>query len=102
MPNGYGKNWIRLCAALEGFRARYGRWPSRIRIPELVAQELDELLTPAEYARILKKLAVISGDEGIMAEDDAGVSYDYIKEGFSKLKKDARAEAWLEVEPDMD
>jgi len=28
MPNGDDKNWVRLCAALDGFFGRYGRWPT--------------------------------------------------------------------------
>ena len=33
MPNGYDRNWIRFCAAVDGFRMRYGRWPDRVRMP---------------------------------------------------------------------
>ena len=32
MPNGADKNFVRLCAALNGFRLRYGKWPTRVVI----------------------------------------------------------------------
>jgi hypothetical protein len=31
MPNGIDKNWMRMCAAINGFRARYQRWLVRVR-----------------------------------------------------------------------
>src|SRR5262249_16177409 len=49
MPNGHDKNWVRLCAAIDGFRVRYGHWPMRVRIfPISLADIRDHLFTPED------------------------------------------------------
>jgi hypothetical protein len=30
MPNGDDRGWVMLCAAIDIFRVRYGRWPGRV------------------------------------------------------------------------
>jgi len=45
MPNGDSKNWIRFCASIDGFRARYGSWPTKVRVPNFFIEELQEILT---------------------------------------------------------
>jgi hypothetical protein len=57
MPNGHDKNWNRLCAAIDGFRSHYGRWPSRVRIMEVSLRDFDFLFTPADLAQITSKVA---------------------------------------------
>ena len=29
VPNGDDKNWVRLCGAIDGFRVKYVKWPSK-------------------------------------------------------------------------
>ncbi len=31
MPKGNDRNWLRFCAAIDGFRCVFGRWPVRVR-----------------------------------------------------------------------
>ena len=100
MPNGHDKNWIRVCAAIEGFRVRHGRWPTRVRLfPVALAELRDHLFTPDDFAKITSKIALVPDDAPMIAEDDTGASYNYGKEGFSKKKPDIRASDWLAVTP---
>lgn len=100
MPNGYGKNWCRFCATIEGFCARYSRWPNKVKIPEWLNQDLCRILTAQEYGKVCSKIRIITGGESLIAADDSGVSYDYSE--HSLPDKRMSAEEWLEVFPDMD
>jgi hypothetical protein len=83
MPNGLDKNWVRLCAAIDGFRVRYGRWPTRVRTyPLSLADFRDHLFTPDDFAQITSKVALNAGVIGMVAVDDFGGSYDFGEEGF--------------------
>jgi len=45
MPNGGDKNFIRLCGAIEGFRVRFGTWPTAVRLfPPMIADLRDHVL----------------------------------------------------------
>src|SRR5437879_8053751 len=103
MPNGHDKNWVRLCAAIDGFRVRYGRWPIRVRISgALLADIRDHLFTRDDYARILAKLSLIEDESPkvieIVAEDDSGGRYRY-GEGFPVRGRSPGASEWLGVRP---
>jgi hypothetical protein len=103
MPNGHDKNWVRLCAAIDGFRSRYGRWPNRVRLSPLSLGDFDFLFTPADLTRIISKVALIADDEAaFVAEDDSGGSYNYGEEGFPKRARKPRAAEWLGVTPKPD
>lgn len=100
MPNGHDKNWIRLCAAIDGFRVRYGRWPTRVRIfPESLADIRDHLFTPDDYAQITSKVALVADQAAMIAEDVQGGSYDYGHEGFPSELPTPSAAEWLGVTP---
>src|SRR5688572_24138566 len=99
MPNGHDKNWIRLCAALEGFRMRHGRWPTRVRLwPGALADIRDHLLTPEDFAKVAAKLQLIPEDAPMIAEDDTGAMYNYGEEGFPNQRPTPRAIEWLGVD----
>jgi hypothetical protein len=104
MPNGHDKNWIRLCAAMNGFRLRYGRWPTRVRIdPGSLADIRDQLFTAEDYAQIVAKVALVADQAaGMVAEDDEGGSYSYGQEGFPSERPRPRADEWLGVRPRSD
>ena len=102
MPNGYNKNWIRLCAALSGFRIRYGIWPTRVRISPAILDNLhQDLFSPEGFAKLEEKLQFIPGDEPFLVEDEEGRSYNYSLEGFPTQKPDVDAIDWLDISPDM-
>ncbi|HEY0793169.1 MAG TPA: hypothetical protein VGD78_19045 [Chthoniobacterales bacterium] len=78
MPNGHDKNWVRLCVTINGFRMRYGRWPSRVRMPEgCIADLRDRLFTGPEFEKITAKITLIPDEQSIVAEDDSGASFAY-------------------------
>ena len=94
------QNWIRLCAAIDGFRARYGRWPTRIRIWDLCLSNLrDNLFSPEDFAQIAAKLTFIEEGQSVIAEDETGATYDYGTEGFSRIPVSLSAATWLNVRP---
>lgn len=98
MPNGIDKNWMRMCAAVNGFRARYQHWPVRMRILE---DAISPLFTPESLAKISEKLELVEDGSLFIAEDDASNSYNYAEEGLSP-KPDILAHIWLGVEPDSE
>jgi len=104
MPNGYNKNWIRLCGAINGFRVRYNRWPTRVRMWKMIVDDLrDNLFTPESFDKLQEKLELVVDDRaGHIAEDGTGRSYDYGNEGFPKSKPDSDARHWLGIEPDQE
>lgn len=99
MPNGINKNWIRLCGAIGGFRVRYSRWPTRVRMYEVSLRDFDFLFTPEDLATIKSKVELVSDEAGMIAEDDLGARYNYGEEGFPKDSPDVPAREWLGVSP---
>ena len=100
MPNGHDRNWVRVCAAVDGFYIRYGRWPTRVRLfPVTLADIRDHLFTPNDYARITSKVSLVPDEAPVIAEDDSGASYSYGKEGFPKRRPSPSAEEWFGVFP---
>ena len=59
MPNGESKNWIRFCAAINGFRARFNIWPDRVRVPGLFIQELKNVLPSESFDKLCSKINLI-------------------------------------------
>jgi len=93
MPNGYDKNWIRLCAAIDGFRARYGSWPTKVRLFPSALQNLQQdVFTPESFHMIEQHIQLIPDEAPIVAEDDSGRRYSYGEKGFSQVESDIRAE----------
>ena len=78
MANGEGRNWIRVSVALDGFYAKYGRWPTRVRLDRGMLDDLrDRLFSPKRWARVVSKLRFdVQKDVGVIAEDDHG-AFDY-------------------------
>jgi len=101
LPNGYDRNWIRLCAAIDGFRLRYKRWPSRIRLfPDTLRDLQDDVFTPESFKKMEEHIKFVPDDSPIVAEDDLGGRYSYGEEGFPQTEPDIDARTWLGVVPD--
>ena len=101
MPNGYDRNWIRLCAAIDGFRSRYNRWPTRIRLfPGILSNLQERVFTPKTFQKIEERIQFVPDEAPIVAEDDQGAQYSYGDEGFSRTEPDVDARTWLGVSPD--
>ena len=104
MPNGGDKNFIRLCAALDDFKQRFGEWPARVVTYPMCIEDLrDHVLEPGEFDKVIEKIEVVEGEVGFRAEDDAGNVYDYGNEGFPERRPEPNAERWLgvSVRPDL-
>ena len=97
MPNGIDRNWVRFCAAVNGFRARYHHWPTKMRMYE---NAIEFLFKPDTVSKLKEKMKLIYDDSPFIAEDDHGNCYNYADEGFSDVQPDIDARAWLEVSPD--
>lgn len=100
MPNGESKNWVRFCAAIDGFRADYKSWPNRVRVPKFFIEELKTVLSPESFAKLESKINLIGDESHFIAEDGTGRSFNYEFDRFSKIKLDIRAYEWLGVNPD--
>lgn len=100
MPNGEDKNWVRLCAALDGFFVRYGHWPSRIRIPASALEDFRHLFTPESLHQLLDRFEVVIDSDHFAAEADGGRRYDYMVESFPYSRPAIPAQVWLGVHPD--
>ncbi|KJS32309.1 MAG: hypothetical protein VR64_07255 [Desulfatitalea sp. BRH_c12] len=97
MPNGEGKNWIRLCAAIDGFRARYKAWPTEVRVFDGYIKEMRDVLGQMGYYDLEKKVRIVEDGLPIVALDDAGRRYSYGDDGVPKKDPDMTAKEWLEI-----
>ena len=80
MANGYDKNWMRICWCIDGFRARFGRWPKVVRVPDLVLSDLvSHVLTPIGFALVSSYVEIAPAGEElkIVAEDGSGDEHPY-------------------------
>ena len=103
MPNGYYKNWDRICGAIDGFRARFGTWPTKLILDQIIYEDLRGLFSEESLEVFEKKISLEAVDElTVKAEDDEGRCYDYVKCGFSREKPEIPAREWLGIRPDRD
>lgn len=101
MPNGHDRNWMRFCAAVNGFRNRFGRWPSSVRLASKYVDDLRALLSDESFGVLEEKLALrIDERAHFIAEDEVGNKYDYRREGFLQDRPEPSAEEWLGVHPE--
>ena len=100
MPNGHDRGWIRLCGAVDGFRVRYGRWPTRILVsPNALDYFRDHLFTADDFARITAKVLLVPREGAIIAQDDLGGTYNYEADGFPRKSPTPSADEWFGVCP---
>jgi hypothetical protein len=97
MPNGIDKNWYRVCGAIDGFRVRYGNWPTKIHLPE---GAIEYLFTKETFAKIEEKLVFVYDDSTYIAEGSPDRSYNLGEDGFPDQLPDISACDWLNVTPD--
>ena len=84
MPNGGERNYIRLCAAIDGFRVRYGVWPTHVVVEQPYVDEIrDRILMPGEFDRLNRDVKIVAGDARFRAVGEHGTVYDYEADGFT-------------------
>lgn len=100
MPNGDDRNWKRLCFSLQGFKLRFGHWPSRVRVFRGALIDLrDHILSVNDFAEVQRKVTLVADDDaGFIAEDDAGNAFNYGQEGPIGGHQ-FKPEEWLGVSP---
>lgn len=102
MPNGDDKNWIRLCGAIDGFRVKYGKWPTKVLLPMGILDDLKQHVFSRErFVKIEEKLTFVIEDLPIVAAEDKGNSYSYGDLGFPERRPQITAQKWLDVFPDL-
>jgi hypothetical protein len=100
MPNGGDRNFIRLCAAIDGYRLRYGAWPTSVRLSLSAIEDLrDHVLGKAAFEKAEIRIRFISDYASMIAEGPEGRSYNYGKEGFPNRILDISAKEWLGISP---
>jgi hypothetical protein len=100
MPNGHDANWARFCAAVDGFHAQYGRWPTHVLVSlDILAQFRDRLFTAEDYAAIAAKVVLVPRTAGIIAKDDSGASFSYWRDRLPKKCVSPSAYEWFGVNP---
>jgi len=73
MPNGGDKNFVRLCAAIDGFRARYKAWPTAVRLfPTALIDLRDDVLGADAFEKLQSKIQLVPDEAGMIAEDGTG------------------------------
>jgi hypothetical protein len=99
------KNWARLCITINGFRAKYGKWPKRVTSHFCLMDDIKKrILSNDSFRKLHQKIELITRDEtssehAIVAEDDTGSVFIYGKDGFG-WEPDISAEEWLGIRPD--
>jgi hypothetical protein len=97
VPNGDDASWVRVCAAVDGFRRRYGRWPARVRLfPAALDGLREHVFTPEGFAVVASVIELVADESAPMiAEGTAGESYNYGREGFPNRPPDEPARDWF-------
>ncbi len=97
MPNGDDKNWIRVCASIDGFRARHGAWPKRVRVMPIAFVDLaSHVLSSLGFALVSSIVEIVPEDDAEMiAEDDSGAEFCYGREGFPDDAPEPTTLAWF-------
>ena len=99
VPNGDDKNLVRFCAAVNGFRSRYKKWPSRVVLEPGYIADLRHILSKADFAKVSAVVQLVpKKGVHIRAEGDGSESYDYSLEGFAKEEPDIDAYKWFGLE----
>ena len=101
MANGFDKNFMRLCGAVNGFRVTHGIWPTRVRLFPGALEDLQRnVFSPESFAKLTAKLDLVADEAPMIAEDDAGQRYSYGDQGFPDENPEPDAHQWLGVIPD--
>jgi hypothetical protein len=57
MPNGFDKNWVRMCKVINDFHWLHGRWPTRFVTDEKGYRAEDESGATCEYKHDIPRVA---------------------------------------------
>ena len=86
--------WFRLCVAIDGFRARHGRWPTRVRLDGASMESIRRRLESSGIP-VAGKVGWVVDGSSMIAEDDRGGRYDFGEEGSPPHRPIPGATEWL-------
>lgn len=94
---GYGVGSLpRILITINGFRRRYGSWPTILQVDAVMADALQrETLTPRGWQAIVAKLQIQDAKGTVIAEDENGQVYEYGSESNNPASQDSSADYWL-------
>ena len=99
MPNGGDRNWIRATLAMEGFRLKYGHWPSQLLVSRAMRADIEGLFEADDFEAVCEKIAFVDSDVEFVVRDAAGNTYRYGETDFPSEMLDVTATEWLKVWP---
>ena len=87
----------RMLITFDGFHKKHGHWPTKYRLPRSALDGLrDSFLTPLGFQLLNSKLRLVTEDDMIhVAEDDAGLVFDYDRDHGTYDKARSAADEWL-------
>lgn len=102
------RNYYRLCDALAHFHHRYGRWPTRVRLPDACLRALQNGdVAPGGFERLAALFSFSVDESAFAVEDHTEAMFDYMHYRFGDGQTPApgievtitEVRAWLRVEP---
>ena len=94
------KVWMRTASAIASFRSKYGKWPTRLRVPPYPEEALEWAYGgPANLRLIRDRLVVVPDQEhldfcSVAVEDDEGHRVEYPRCGLGYKRE---IEQWIPV-----
>jgi len=100
MPNGSDAYWIRLCMAINGFKGKYGKWPTKVRLRSGLISIINGILGGKSFAILEKHIELIPDEEflEISAEDNIGHQFIYGKDMDEYQEPDTSIKDWLGID----
>ena len=85
-----GSNFTRVMESIDGFRQKYGRWPTQLVLGKDILYYLkNENLTEEGYKKFSEKFQIIEGNDfDIIAKGLDNKYFDYACEGWDMPKDD--------------
>ena len=86
----------RICCCLTGFKARYGHWPSKLKVDPKVPSYLEELLTREALQALKDRITIEAANElmDFIAMDDSGNEWSYAKHEIPRTTNDSIHWLW--------
>ncbi len=86
----------RIRQAVDGFRARYGKWPTRVLMAGDMADDIKQhTLTDMGWSMLVSKLEIVRIREGrVIAEGESGDRFEY-GESYDPVPAGKSADVWI-------
>lgn len=96
LVNSHGGNLVRTMQALDGFKAKYGYWPTELYLSSETIGTLKKHLTIDGYRHLSNFVTIVTTEaEGIVAKGHGADEFDYSREGWSEKQPEVSAAVLL-------